>query len=48
MSELDEIKHRLEAIRASNNGCVNIEDVKNAIAFIEGLIYEKENKDETK
>lgn len=57
MDELKEIKRRLEALSASNNGCVSIDDVKNVIAFIDGLIYEndfikgltyeKENKDGT-
>lgn len=48
MDELDEVKRRLLALSASNNGCVSIEDVIKVVAFIEGLIYEKENKDETK
>lgn len=57
MNELEEIKRRLMLLSASNNGCVSIEDVKNVIAFIDGLIYEndfikcliyeKENKDGT-
>lgn len=40
MSELEEVKQRLLALGASNNGCVSIEDVKNVVAFIDGLIYE--------
>lgn len=46
MNELEEVKRRLLALRASNNGCVSIEDVKNVVAFIDGLIFVKENKDE--
>lgn len=45
MSELEEVKQRLLALGASNNGCVNIEDVKNVVAFIEGMMFAKgENK----
>lgn len=40
MNELEEVKQRLLALGASNNGCVSIEDVKNVVAFIDGLIYE--------
>ena len=46
MNELEEVKRRLLALSASNNGCVSIEDVKNIVAFIDGLIFVKENKDE--
>ena len=47
MDELEEVKKRLLALGASNNGCVSIEDVKNVVAFIDGLMFRKENKDET-
>ena len=47
MNELKEIKRRLLALGASNNGCVSIEDVKNLVAFIDGLMFVKENKYET-
>ena len=48
MNELEEVKQRLLALGASNKGCVSIEDVKNVVAFIDGLMFEKGKKDETK
>ena len=42
MDELEEVKQRLLALGASNNGCVNIEDVKNVVAFIDCLMFAKE------
>lgn len=47
MNELEEVKQRLLALDASNNGCVSIEDVKNVVAFIDGLMFRKEKIDET-
>lgn len=40
MSELEEIKRRLEALDVCQNGYINVKDVYNVIAFIEGLIYD--------
>lgn len=48
MSELKEIKRRLSILDIHQNGYIKVEDVRNIITFIEGLIYEKEKKDETK
>lgn len=48
MNELKEIKRRLSILDIRQNGYIKVEDVHNVIAFIEGLIYVKENKDETK
>lgn len=47
MNELEEVKQRLLALGASNKGCISIEDVKNVVAFIDGLMFGKEKKDET-
>lgn len=47
MNELEEIKRRLSILNIRQNGYIKVEDVHNVIAFIEGLIYVKENKDET-
>ena len=48
MNELKEIKRRLSILDIRQNGYIKVEDVHNVITFIEGLIYVKENKDETK
>lgn len=45
--ELKEIKRRLQTIQVCQNGFVRVDDVKEVIAFIEGLMYVKENKDGT-
>lgn len=47
MNELNEIKRRLSILDIRQNGYIKVEDVRNIITFIEGLIYEKENKDES-
>ena len=47
MNELEEIKRRLSILDIRQNGYIKVEDVRSIIYFIEGLIYEKENKDET-
>lgn len=47
MNELKEIKRRLSILDIRQNGYIKVEDVRSVIDFIEGLIYEKENKDET-
>lgn len=44
MSELEEVKRRLLALGASNNGCVSIEDVRKVVAFIDGLMFGKGEK----
>lgn len=49
MNELDEIKRRLSILDIRQNGYIKVEDVRNVINFIEGLMmFAKENKDETK
>lgn len=48
MNELKEIKRRLSILDIRQNGYIKVEDVRNIITFIEGLIYEKENKDDRK
>lgn len=48
MNELKEIKRRLSILDIHQNGYIKVEDVRDVIAFIEGMIYEKENKNETK
>lgn len=48
MSELEEIKRRLSTLEVLQNGYIKVEDVKSVVTFIEGLMYEKENKDEAK
>lgn len=47
MKELEEIKTRLNTLKVCQNGFIRVDDVKNVIAFIEGLMYIKENKDGT-
>ena len=47
MDELKEVKRRLSILNISQNGYIKVEDVRSVIDFIEGLIYEKEKKDET-
>lgn len=47
MDELNEIKKRLGCLEVCQNGFIKVSDVKNIIAFIEGLVFEKENKDGT-
>lgn len=47
MEELKEIKKRLGCLEVCQNGFIKVSDVKNVIAFIEGLVFEKENKDGT-
>lgn len=47
MDELKEIKKRLGCLEVCQNGFIKVSDVKNVIAFIEGLMYGKENKDGT-
>lgn len=42
MDELEEVKQRLLALGASNDGRVSIEDVKNIVAFIDGLMFRKD------
>lgn len=46
MNELKEIKRRLSILDIRQNGYIKVEDVGNVVAFIDGLIYERENKDE--
>lgn len=46
MDELKEIKRRLSTLDIRQNGYIKVEDVRNVIDFIEGLIFVKENKDE--
>lgn len=46
MDELKEIKRRLSILDIRQNGYIKVEDVRNVIDFIEGLIFVKENKDE--
>lgn len=49
MDELKEIKRRLSILDIRQNGYIKVEDVRNVINFIEGLMmFVKENKDETK
>ena len=48
MDELKEIKRRLSILDIRQNGYIKVEDVHNVIAFIEGLICVKENKDDRK
>lgn len=48
MDELNEIKRRLSILNIRQNGYIKVEDVRNVINFIEGLMFAKENKDETK
>lgn len=40
MSELKEIKRRLSILDIRQNGYIKVEDVRNIITFIEGLMYE--------
>ena len=47
MKELEEIKRRIQKIQLCQNGFVRVNDVKEVITFIEGLLFEKENKDGT-
>ena len=47
MDELKEIKKRLGCLEVCQNGYIKVSDIKNVIAFIEGLMYGKENKDGT-
>lgn len=47
MNDLNEIKKRLCHLEVRQNGFIKVDDVKMVIAFIEGLMYEKENKDGT-
>lgn len=47
MKELEEIKKKLNALAVCQNCYIKVSDVKNVIAFIEGLIYEKETKSES-
>lgn len=47
MDELKEIKRRLSILDIRQNGYIKVEDVRSVIDFIEGLIYEKEKKDES-
>jgi len=44
---LKEIKKRLGCLEVCQNGYIKVSDIKNVIAFIEGLMYGKENKDGT-
>ena len=48
MNELKEIKRRLSILDIRQNGYIKVEDVHNVVAFIDGLIYLKENKDDRK
>ena len=48
MDELKEIKRRLSILDIRQNGYIKVEDVRNVIAFIEGLMmFVEENKDGT-
>lgn len=47
MNDLKEIRKRLCCLEVCQNGFIKVSDVKNVIAFIEGLMYEKENKNGT-
>lgn len=44
MNELNEIKRRLGTLKVCQNGFINVDDVKSVIAFIEGLIFEENNR----
>ena len=48
MDELKEIKRRLSILDIRQNGYIKVEDVRNVVDFIEGLIFVKENKDDRK
>lgn len=48
MDELKEIKRRLSVLDIRQSGYIKVEDVRYIVAFIDGLIYVKENKDDRK
>lgn len=48
MIELEAIRKLLLELDVCQNGFIKVEDVKNVVAFIEGLIFGKGNKDDRK
>lgn len=48
MSELETIRKLLLELDVCQNGYIKVEDVRNVVAFIDGLMFVKDNEDETK
>lgn len=46
MKELEEIKRRLGVIKVCQNGFIKVEDVRNVINFIEGLMFKENEEDD--